>query len=800
MPPRAKKGQAKKKGPSPRARKLIPRVAKPSPRSAAVKEEEEEEVICIEEDAAAQTQEQPSSASPKAEEPSQPSIDMAEEENRTLKTEESPTTASVVEEAKVVEEEVVTTTAKEEVVIVGGEALPVSDELAKAEDTEVQSGVLPGLDCTTSVAVEHSMEVETVNAVMNDAVGQTDPDEGTDPSVEVETMKHTIENADADQIIPDEGAHRCAVEVEADKDEIGENRKGGQDEVASAGEGGEEMGEQSEGNEDEDNEEDEEEDNEEEDNEENEEEDGPPLYMHPSLSGRKKEKDFEIFVGGLDKGTVEDDLINVFNKYGDIQSVRIVKHPVTQKSKGFAFVRYATTEQAKIALASLKDGTEVRGKRIGISASQDNDTLYLGNICKSWTRDHVLASLEGYGVKQIEEMFLPNDPKNEAKNKGYALLEFCSHSDAMAAFQLLRKPDAVFGRDRSAKVAFAQSSIHPSEEALLEVKTAYLEGLPASWDEDKIKKICIQFGEIEKVQLSRNFVTSKRKDFGFVEFVSREGARACVEGINNSQLGEGDVKVKANLAKPLNKGRLAKQAARGGFKVMKDSKKTGETSESELKTDAKSIGAKRKGKAQDKLKNKEGPSRLTEGQPAHQNHQKSGQPLKGHKHGKRGMQSNNSTRPPKKPRNAHNSGNFRDRAPDNYGNKRNAHFRNPNVNHSMHPVAYVPQYAAATPSYQGHAYVEASGSYHRYSEMEPHAGYLQPAVRQGQDLYSHPFRRSAWPAGYSGQGRGAPSYVAGMPPPPPPPTSYPGYSGYAGYEAAYAYPSSGTYPPPRQYY
>lgn len=31
----------------------------------------------------------------------------------------------------------------------------------------------------------------------------------------------------------------------------------------------------------------------------------------------------------------------------------------------------------------------MRGKRVGLSASQDNDTLYLGNICKTWTKDNV---------------------------------------------------------------------------------------------------------------------------------------------------------------------------------------------------------------------------------------------------------------------------------------------------------------------------------------------------------------------------------------------------------------------------
>lgn len=69
-----------------------------------------------------------------------------------------------------------------------------------------------------------------------------------------------------------------------------------------------------------------------------------------------------------------------------------------------------------------------------------------------------------------------------------------------------------------------------------------MEGIPKSWDESKVEELCKQHGEIEKIQLSKNFTSSKRKDFGFVEFFSRDGAVACVEGINNTQFEE-DVNV-----------------------------------------------------------------------------------------------------------------------------------------------------------------------------------------------------------------------------------------------------------------
>lgn len=86
----------------------------------------------------------------------------------------------------------------------------------------------------------------------------------------------------------------------------------------------------------------------------------------------------------------------------------------------------------------------------------------------------MVETLKGFGVEGVEHLLLPDDPNNEGKSKGFAFLEFSSHSDAMAAFQRLRKPDAVLGCERSAKVSFAQTPINPSEELLLQVNNIFV--------------------------------------------------------------------------------------------------------------------------------------------------------------------------------------------------------------------------------------------------------------------------------------------------------------------------------------
>lgn len=497
----------------------------------------------------------------------------------------------------------------------------------------------------------------------------------------------------------------------------------------------------------------------EEDNDDNQDEEDPSLFLDASLTGTKKDKNLEIYIGRLAKETVEDDLIKIFGKFGELKSTRIVRNPTTKKSKGFAFIQFASADHAKNALSELKDGVEVKGKHVKISASQENDTIYVGNICKTWSKEDVLGTLKQYGIEHFEEIHLPDDPKNDGKIKGFALLEFSTHSDAMTAFNRLRKPDAVFGRDKSAKVAFTQTPMHPSKEVLSQVKRVYLEGLTKAWNEEKVKEICSQYGEIIKINICRS-PSTKRKDFGFVTYTSREGALACVEGINRAHIKEGEVEVKANIAKPQHKGRLQKQGFHGGFKVEKrsqvsplkkegDSAKEAESSKTKVHTKSKQAKGKSRTSREQKKAALSNSSNVERGNPrkiqgknvgttskSERANPKRKKPLNVEDHMDGGTEHTGSKRPSKKPR-----GNERGKQMNNSRNpNRDRHFRkgrNYSAESSKHRNSYATGYAVSPAYHQGHAHPGSGSALKRhYTDMEPHAGYLDPVVVEEGRLYS----------------------------------------------------------------
>ncbi|XP_047315007.1 nucleolin-like isoform X2 [Impatiens glandulifera] len=284
--------------------------------------------------------------------------------------------------------------------------------------------------------------------------------------------------------------------------------------------------------------------------------DGEEEDHHDVFYERRKRKEFEVFVGGLDKDATEDDLRKVFSEVGEVTEVRLLMNPQTKKNKGFAFLRFASIEQAKRACTEMKSPV-VNGKQCGVSPSQDSDTLFLGNICKTWTKEALKAKLKHYGIENIEDLTLVEDSNNEGLNRGFAFLEFSSRSVAMDAFKRLQKRDVVFGVDRSAKVTFADSFIDPGDEIMAQVKTVFIDGLLASWDEDHLRELLKTYGGIEKIELARNMPSAKRKDFGFVTFDTHDAAVLCAKCINNEELGEGNskVKVRVRLSRPLQRGK-----------------------------------------------------------------------------------------------------------------------------------------------------------------------------------------------------------------------------------------------------
>ena len=79
-----------------------------------------------------------------------------------------------------------------------------------------------------------------------------------------------------------------------------------------------------------------------------------------------------IFVGNLSYDISQDDLVEVFKEYGNVQRVHIPVDKETQRKRGFAFVEMENKAQETTAIEAL-DGAEWMGRSIKVNQARDRE-------------------------------------------------------------------------------------------------------------------------------------------------------------------------------------------------------------------------------------------------------------------------------------------------------------------------------------------------------------------------------------------------------------------------------------------
>jgi RNA recognition motif-containing protein len=79
-----------------------------------------------------------------------------------------------------------------------------------------------------------------------------------------------------------------------------------------------------------------------------------------------------IYVGNLSWGTTEQELQEVFEAYGDVSSVAIIKDRESGRSRGFGFVEMPSREEAEAAIEAL-DGSDLDGRALKVNQARPRE-------------------------------------------------------------------------------------------------------------------------------------------------------------------------------------------------------------------------------------------------------------------------------------------------------------------------------------------------------------------------------------------------------------------------------------------
>ncbi|CAM9663080.1 unnamed protein product, partial [Ectocarpus fasciculatus] len=260
----------------------------------------------------------------------------------------------------------------------------------------------------------------------------------------------------------------------------------------------------------------------------------------PKVSGDPSGK--EIFIDNLPPSATEETVKKVAEEQGgEVVSMRVMMTKDEEpKCAGLALVRFQHRDHAARALERLPE-TKMESNKLEARPSSNANTLFIGNLNKTWTKDLVLKEFEKE-VEGIVNFEVTMDALNKNLNRGFGFATFKDVDSCKAAHAKYYK-DKLSILENKVLIDWAETRGNKQDDE----RGVYITGLDEKVDDAALRKHFGSYGVIVKVVVGNQVGTAQRKDFAIINYSTAEAAKTCIESMHGTEFM--DKKMEVTVAK-----------------------------------------------------------------------------------------------------------------------------------------------------------------------------------------------------------------------------------------------------------
>ncbi|KAE9611375.1 hypothetical protein Lal_00011575 [Lupinus albus] len=245
-----------------------------------------------------------------------------------------------------------------------------------------------------------------------------------------------------------------------------------------------------------------------------------------------------LYVGDLEGNVNEGQLYDLFSHVAQVVSIRVCRDQVKRSSLGYAYVNFATAQDAANAM-ELLNFTPLNGKPIRIMFSQRDPSIrksgyanvFIKNLDTSIDNKALHDTFNAFGTVLSCKVAVDSS----GQSKGYGFVQLDCEAAAQNAIKELN------GMLMNGKQVYVGLFVRRVERARTngspKFTNVYVKNLSETHTDEDLKQLFGPYGTITSATVMKD-ANGKSRCFGFVNFQSPDSAAAAVERLNGATIND----------------------------------------------------------------------------------------------------------------------------------------------------------------------------------------------------------------------------------------------------------------------